>query len=988
MFLLFLPVTTKAQIPQNIISQYSVTDGLAQSTVTCILQDKTGYLWVGTCGGLSRFDGHKFISYKSYPDQQKTISDNFVRWLYEGEEGSIWIGTESGLDKWDIETGEITRQLVDGKGSGKTWYIPFRDDKEWLYFADAIKGISRIGKNTGSIQNLMTGEMFSSLTNVSCSDQKYSWLCSLGQKVLIQYSPESNSAKYHKLPENVSLVFEINTYSDNEILLATDAGLLIFDHVNGKYRNVFQGSDTPVMGICRDNNKNWWIALKDGKILVCSSDLKVLKTITDQDNNPSSRYPRSISRLYSCQNNNIWAGTDGNGLYSINPDLNKFQLFRFADQEIRDANFIRCIASADTSKLLLGTAEGLYELRKNDRSFRRLEIFKNGVRAKPIITGFCRTESGKIIVITDDGIGVTDLKNGCNIKTPYFNNLQSARFSSICKLSGDLYIAGGAGFLALMRYSENDNRFLIIDLIEKNIISLSNTGNDTIFAGLAGGGYQIITADSAKIRIPERNVRDEVNNVRFNNFCRTQDGFTWAATNTGLIKLDRKIRVIRHYSENDGLPDNMVYGIIEDDRENIWFSTAKGIGMLNATTGIISKFSTRDGLQSEEFNSKAYFRDNDGIIYFGGINGLTFFKPEKIKFNQVRPNIVITNFYMSIDKKSIYIKPGEQTIRLKFYQNFFTIDVAALEFSNPVLNEYSFLLKGQDVSWSEPATNNFASYNNLQPGKYEFWVKASNNDKVWSEERKLLTIIISPPFWKSLWFRIMAGTGIALILYFFIHRSFTRRINQKMDSLNRIREIDAIRIKLARDLHDNAGTSLTKISMMADMARMDLNKNIDVSERLESISKSSRSLIDSFSEIIWTTNPQYDNLDSLLTYIRTFIAEFTEGLPIEVRFNIPEFVPQIKIKPDTRHNSFLIVKESVNNAIKHSGASLLLFEALVSDDRFILRISDNGTGFGESGQRAFGNGLSSMKARAASIGACLELIPTSGGTTIELGCPI
>jgi signal transduction histidine kinase/streptogramin lyase len=987
---LFLAVNTEAQIPQNIISQYSVSDGLAQSTVTCILRDKTGYLWLATLGGLSRFDGHKFVSYKNYPDKPNSISANYVRWLYEGTDGSVWIGTESGLDSWNIETGEITRHITDGKGSGKTWYIPFHDDNEWLYFADAVNGISRIEKRTGSIHNQVPGEMFSALTNVSCRDNRYSWLCSLGRKMLIQYSPTQNKVEYHKLPDNVNVVFEIKVYSEKEIIVATDAGLFILDYLNGKYEKVTFGnlsSGKPVMGISQDHDKNWWIAFKDGNLLVCSQDLKIIKTYNDQDGNPMSKFPSSITRLYSDGGNIVWAGTDGNGLYSINPDLNKFQLFRFSDQKIREANFIRCVSSSDTGTLLMGTADGLYELGKHDLKSGRSEIFKNNIRIDPLITGLCPIESNRSVVITDNGIGVSDSKNGCILKTLYYKGNQISRFNAICKTAADTFLTGGPGFVSLLGYSRKDNRFVILDLIECNIISLSKTGNDTIFAGLAGGGYQIIAVDSGRIRILRSKAGSEYNNARFNSFCRDQNGFIWAATNIGLIRFDKDGEFIKLYTESDGMPDNLVYGLIEDKEKNIWFSTGKGIGKHDAATGRFSTFSVRDGLQSDEFNSGAFYDDN-GIMYFGGINGLNWFIPENIKMNQVKPNVVITNFYMSIDKKSIYIKPGEKTIRLKFYQNFFTIDVAALEFSNPGLNQYSFLLKGQDVLWSEPGTNEFASYNNLQPGKYEFWVKASNNDNVWSEERKLLTIVIAPPFWKALWFRLVLLTILALIFYFLIHRNFNRRIQRKMEALNRIREIDGIRIKLARDLHDSAGTSLTKISMMADLARMDLGKNVDITGRLESISKASRSLTDSFSEIIWTTNPQYDNLESLLTYIRMFISEFTEGLPIEVRFIIPESVPPLKIKPDTRHNSFLIVKESVNNAIRHSGATVLIFEAVIYTDHFKLRISDNGTGFDDTGKRAFGNGLSSMNARASSIGAILELTPSSNGTSIELDCPI
>jgi signal transduction histidine kinase/ligand-binding sensor domain-containing protein len=985
----------RAQFPGNIINRYTVDNGLAQSTINCILRDRTGFLWVGTCGGLSRFDGHTFLNFKSHPDYRNPVSDNYIRWLYEDISGNIWIGTEKGMDQWDPEKKLIINAFNTRDSVFNSWYIPFHSIPGKLWFAHG-KGISELDIKTGHIKFLAEDQRCTDITNVSCKDSSGFWFCTVGESTLVHFELQGSRLSFTSLPEGITNVNELLALTEGRVLLATDRGLYIYYPTTGRFQfQKLEGvpEDAEIKGACIDFHGYFWFGNNTSGYLQCDSSFNIIRRYIPGSEPDITSFPAPLSRLYPDHEGNIWIGTDGFGLYKINPALSKFPLFRFPGHLPQGSNFIRCFAGSTQGKIYVGSMHGgLYLTDPVNERFESINLSIEGSSREPAVLCLLNSGTQGLLAGTDQGLALIDpLTNKLawivKINPPFQNN----QVRTLCALPGGRFLAGGHGFLSLFRISE-DNKFVPIftHCDSYRINHLFSLGKEKVLAGTAENGFELLTLTATGLHREQKTILPEkYKNTIFRAFYRSASGELWAATDLGLMHLSDSLQFIELISGNEGLADNDVYGIMEDSHNQLWMSTNKGLSRFNPANRSIINFSTKDGLQSAEFNSGAFYSSPSGIMYFGGINGFNYLDPSLIRTNPNRPKPILTAFHVLGEIPEEQQQTGDRELRLKFFQNFISVETAALEFSNPGENEYAFFLEGQDRSWVYTGTSNFIRYNNLQPGKYTLWAMASNNDKQWSDPVNLLIIRLNPPFWKAIWFRLSAFLAVLAILSLILWQQFTRRMRRKLEALRRNREIDALRSRIARDLHDSAGAALTRISMMGELARIDFVKNLDITPRLESITTTSRSLVDNFDEIIWATNPEHDKLDSLIAYFRSFVSEFTSELSPEVIYQVEEPLPPLMLKPDTRHNIFLIMKECINNTVKHAAAGKIIISIQVTDGRLEISLRDDGRGFLQEDIRKFSNGINSMQKRAEDIGATIDITSVPGqGTTISLRCPI
>ena len=279
----------------------------------------------------------------------------------------------------------------------------------------------------------------------------------------------------------------------------------------------------------------------------------------------------------------------------------------------------------------------------------------------------------------------------------------------------------------------------------------------------------------------------------------------------------------------------------------------------------------------------------------------------------------------------------------------------------------------------------YATYGNLNPGIYVLWAKASNNDGVWGKAKKLLTITIHPPWWRTSWFYIGSGILILLITGLSIYRISTNRLRKQLAEMKRQQEIEAVRSRISRDIHDDVGAGLSHLALTSDLALMKLGKESELSGQLSDLSTNSRKLIDSLSEIIWSVNPRFDDLNSMLSYMRSFISDYLENFGISVHIEMPETLNDRPVKPEIRRNIFLVLKESLHNIVKHAGAKNVFIVFKFTDKQFELSISDDGKGMDITQPSEFGNGMVNIKRRAEEIGGKLSIESKPGeGTFIKL----
>ncbi|MBI3194825.1 MAG: hypothetical protein HYZ34_10230, partial [Ignavibacteriae bacterium] len=469
----------------------------------------------------------------------------------------------------------------------------------------------------------------------------------------------------------------------------------------------------------------------------------------------------------------------------------------------------------------------------------------------------------------------------------------------------------------------------------------------------------------------------------------------------------------KHFTEKEGLPNNVCYGMLEDENGNFWLSTNRGISKLNFTTQQFRNYDVNDGLQSNEFNRNAFWKERDGRLYFGGVNGYNEFVPENIKDNPYAPPVVITAFrkFNELVKFETPIQFMKE-LTLSHEENFFSFEFAALDFTEQSKNRYKYMLEGFDEHWVQAGTQRMANYTNVDPGEYVFHVRGSNNDGVWNEEGASIRVLIPPPFWKTSWF---IGLMIVLTAGAFggtVRFISTQKLKRTIARLEREKEIQDERQKtrerIARDLHDDLASTVGSAGLFIESVKRQLP---EAPQQAKDFLNRTSSLLNeaeqAMSDIVWSVSPQHDSLESLLLRIRLLTTELCKANNIKYEIVIDGKGVQISLPDEVRRNIYLVFKESITNAVRYSGAQTIRVVGVLEDGAMKngvmeggvmefgvleLIVSDDGKGFtehaqgDESNRRTMrGNGLRNMRERAEEIEAEFSISSEEGkGTTVRL----
>jgi len=395
-------------------------------------------------------------------------------------------------------------------------------------------------------------------------------------------------------------------------------------------------------------------------------------------------------------------------------------------------------------------------------------------------------------------------------------------------------------------------------------------------------------------------------------------------------------------------------------------------------------------LQSSEFNTGAFFKNRDGEMYFGGINGLNIFHPDSIRDNPHVPSVVLTSFKLLDIPDTLKGEISEiPEIKLSYLDGVFSLRFAALEFTNPRKNHYAYMLEGFEKNWIYYGSRREVRYTHLDPGRYVFHVKACNNDGVWNEAGTTITIIVVPPFWRTWWFLTLAGIFVLGSVGGTIRYFEMRKVRHQLDRLERERAMDRERARISQDMHDEIGANLTKIAIMSEIAQRDMTNRVALEEHLQKISGTARDVVDSISEIVWAINPKNDRLDNLIAFIREYTSAFLEGTDITCHFSIPETIPEYPFSGEHRRNILLVVKEALNNIAKHSKATEVSLNFSIQESKLFIIIQDNGDGFCPEKVSILGNGLFNMKKRMETIQGTWDIHSEQHhGTIVRVSLPL
>lgn len=1006
---LFFSVFNFAQT-QSHFSHLTTDKGLSQSSVFSIVQDKIGFMWFATEDGLNRFDGNKFIVYRNKPDDSTSIPDLGIRKVFKDKSGELWVLTLRGrLSRFIQQKNNFKRYSLSPDknenlikiitlaedAQGNLWaasskcefffYNPEKDHFELYELGDTLKKkfeSLHVQCMLGDSDGTLWIGTWEGLINLNTTTQKYSWY--------------KNSSNPNSLGGN--LVFNlVEDHSGNIWIASANGGVSVFNKSTSSFK-VYKNnperknslSSNRIVSILIDRRNKVWIGTFDKGL-----DLFIPETesFINFSHNPSVSTSLSIGAvmsIYEDKSGGIWFGTGGGGVNRFEPlnqNFNHIQHIPGTSSSI-SPNPVLSICEDHLGNLWIGSDGGGINLKeKNSNEFK--SFLQNPVFGSNAITVIYEDSKGNIWIGADPGVhspgGVViqyDRKtkkftpaNNIKIKLGGVSVIREDRF-------GELWIATPTD--GVHRYNPSTGQEIIYKINHADSTTISSNSifsicedsfGDLWFGSIASGLNRFDRNKNSFTRFinnPEDKTSIGSNSI----WCIAEDAEKnlWIGTwGNGLNKFERDKNKFIHYTIDDGLPGNVVYGIIPDDQGNLWLSSNHGITKFNPPNGTIKNYDKSNGLLISDFSAGAVFKSKEGRLFFGGNSGVVSFDPKTIKENTFIPDVVITDFRV-FDKPFTEAESilSKKEIQLNYDQNFFTIEFASLDYTSPENNIFEYKLEGVDKNWINSGSRNFASYTDINHGHYKFMVRGSNSSGVFNPVKAVLIITITPPFWKTWWFRSAVIFMIILILYS-LHKY----------RLNRLLEVERTRNRIAKDLHDDVSATLTGIVYFSDAIEKELGeqKTPLVQKLISLIHESAADVQESMSDIIWSINPDNDDWNKILPRFRRFASDLCESKSIKYNINIGELPQKFKKLPmERRRNLWLIYKEIITNAVKHSGCSLVEINIEFHENEFLLSISDNGKGF-DKNLKSDGNGLKNIYSRAESLNGKIELNTIHGTGT-------
>ncbi len=1019
--LLSLVISANSTVGQYTDVQFehvSLEQGVSNTLVWCIYQDRKGFLWYGTMYGLIKYNGYEFTTYRHDPADTTTLSNDDVVSVCEDRRGDLWIGTYGGgLNRLDRTTGKFSRYLQEEQSSnvlGGTivWSI-LETRNGTMLFGTESEGLLQFNPDSNSFEqfgvrntDVKNVRYYAMLALCEAKDGTI-WVGTRGGGVK-RFDP--TTGKFTRFKNDPANPRSLSDNSVSAILqdrsgtmwIGTEGGgLNKFDAATGscirylpQERNPNSIAAPSINRIIEDKAGQLWIATGGG----LSRFDKITETFVNYRSDPSNRNSLSsdnVTALLQDQSGIIWIGTYHGGLDCLLIGKRKFSALRNPSAN----NEVSALLEDRKGSIWIGTKDGLSEYNDSTKHF-TLHIPKPGNSTSlsgKRVTALCEDSSGALWVGTQHGLNRMEKRSGMfkrffHIPSDTLSVTADVITSLYVDRSGSVWVGTHQG---LVKYNHEKNSFTryhdrkgSTSLPSNYILSIYEDKRGVLWVGTYAGLSKLDKSTGRFTAFRHRAVDTTSlsNNYVLSMLEDSHERF-WIGTGGGLNLFDRATETFRSYSQKDGLPNSVICGVLEDAHGALWLSTNRGLSKFNPETKSFMNYDRLDGLQSNMFFPGSAFKGRDGKLMFGGIAGFNMFQPNALPQNTFLPPLAITQFMVFDDSKTYQQEFAYANhVALSYKENFFALSFAALDFTRPEKNQYAYQLEGFDNGWIHAGRNRFARYTNLDPGEYVFRVRGSNNDGVWNEQGTLLRITISPPFWKTTWFRLLAAASMCALGF----AAYRLRLQSKMKQLLTIEnarreEAEIVRKKAANDFHDELGHRLTKIGLFTEIVKRKLaNASPEIMKYLDKISDDSQNLTSDTRDFIWTLDPDKDSLFDVAIHLKDFGEELFDrtGIAFSAK-GISEDLLGTKLPMETRRHVTLIFKEGMNNILKHSSAENVTFAVELLNSDLRIALMDDGRGYASSINTGYG--LKNMQQRAEKIHSAIRFNSEPGqGSTIEL----
>lgn len=974
--------------PFSVESWDNSQGSLPDNEVLAMTRTHDGYLWLGTLHGLVRFDGVHFTVFDASNTKLKSIQ---ILHLFEDSRRNLWVGFGGQSTGAALITGGEVQNIDFGGGGRNERLVSACED-----VTGAVWLLTKNGKLGRCINQSLT-DVWNMNPFSATSFSASSVIQEAGGLVWIGSDTQFMGVD-PKAPRTVGLPVVVGPETMRvDLLLASRAGGY-WRLAQGRIRK-YSGTNlvedfgaypwginsNPLLCACEDREGNLVVGTggPSGQGVFWFDSKGNATQVSSQDGLPNN----SVYSMESDGDGNLWVGLDGGGLNRV-----KRRVFK-----LMSASYGSVVQS-----LCPDGSGGVWLSAK----FRDFSDFSHGMlRAVDSSPGPMRQFNPTAILVDHEkevwgatyGAGLFRLDGDVfrsALAIPQDQGEISVLFQDH---TGTLWAGTTEG---LARWRQNYWQiFTITNGLSANIVhAVAEDHAGNLWIGTEPGGL------------------DRMREGQFTVFCQTngfpadtisalyadEDDTLWVGTEgNGLIRLrDGKWS---HYTTVNGLVGNSIDYLIEDGEGYLWIGSNAGLmrvrkSDLNEAASFITcrSYDQRDGLPANECSfgaQPAACRLADGSLWFPTVAGAVTVNPRDIHLNTNPPPVVIesvlvegkrqeTNGLLAAPSPFVTVPAGEEDLEIHY---------TSLNLGGAEQARFRYRLQGHEIKWRDAGNLRVARYLNLTPGDYHFQVQACNEDGFWNETGASLAVTVMPFFWQTWWFCSALGAVLLCGVVGVVHFISTQKLSRELAAARQQQALDTERARIARDIHDQVGASLTQLALLGEMVESDKDCPDEAETHARQISQTARETTRALDEIVWTVNPSNDSLDGLVNYICKHAQEYLAVAGLRYRLDVPAHLPPAVISPETRHNVFLAAKESVTNIVKHARASEAWIRLQLAAPGFIIEIEDNGRGPGGAREKAAEsrNGLRNMRKRMEDIGGGFSISPgAQGGTLVRLTVPL
>jgi len=962
------------------ITTWRMKDGLPLDTVRSLLQTRDHYLWIATPNGLARFDGTRFVVFEAA--NTKNLPNNLVTAMHEDDQGNLWLG---------LETGELVRYR-----HGQFFVLP--KIKGWpaasvACFVSGAQGQFFALSQWGAILEI-TNSSPGFLLRSGAPNRVQDLIKDLDGKVWVKQADGFSLLSNGKIIPASDVPPAVNPPSI--AFTARDGGIWILDKSRlRRWRNggwvEDRGASPPLL-----SEVPIAVETTTGRIMAGSFRQGLYLSETNGTIAQLSIGQGLQSDWINCvledHEGGMWVGTSGGGLSRIRPAVFSSLL---VGGEIPPCALLS-VARGTNDDLWFGSeGEGVLHFEAGKWS----DLSEDNGLTHPIVRSVLCDRHGTVFAGTWGG-GLFQLKSNHFVRAEGWTRTLDDVMCLYQDRQGNLFAGTRVGLLQL--------RSNVWDFVKHHDQSLSGDirsiavdGQGALWVGTAGAGLWCLQGDDLKRYGPADGVRSD--NIWAILPDRYDANTVWVGTQgDGLLRI--RNGKVSSFTTDQGLPANTICNLVEDNDQRLWLATYEGIVQVTkddlntcadgSTETVRSRvFDVSDGLISRDFSAgkqPTACRTTDGKMWFATSKGVAVLPPDLADTRpRALPPPVNIELVLANDVEvagpdaaaNVQLGPGLQRLEIQY---------GAVSFTSPGQVHFRYRLRGLEDSWVNAETRRIVHYSHLPPGDFIFEVKASNSDGEWSTAPTVFEFSVRSFWWQRRpvqFAGLTAGVLAAISTTYLLTRARQRR---KLAALHQQNALERERIRIANDIHDDLGANLTRISMLSDMVSAEVKLASGTASMVGEIAGCARSSVSALDEIVWAVNPRHDTMDGLLDYVSNYCHAFLEDTGVLLQLTLPPPQPTIAINSELRYGVLMIIKETLNNSVKHAGPCTLHLTIKAENHQLEVLISDTGRGFQVS-DRSTGtrSGLTSMTERATALGGTLEIQSQPGaGTRVLFRVPL